>query len=127
MIEFLCERELTTGASDDSKTVKVSIGKPEKANENEFACPFRITGLGNSDVQYGRGIDCFQALIMALEGIRASLERAGNSLTWAGGQQGEHGFPRFVPSFYGVDFSRHIDELIETEIRRFAQRAQRES
>jgi hypothetical protein len=69
----------------------------------------------------------FQALIVALEGIRANLEGSGKSFTWIGGEKGEHGFPRFVPSFYGIDFSKRVDELIESEIRRFAERAQRKS
>lgn len=123
--DFLCVRELSSETPDGKRTVKVAIGKPEKRHDSEFACPFQIIGLDNSEAQYAYGVDCFQALIMALEGIRATLEKTGKSLTWIGGEKGEHGFPRFVPSFYGLDFSRRLEELIEREIRLFAERMPR--
>lgn len=127
MEDVLCVRELRNDTDDSKETVKVAIGKPERKSENEFVCPFQVTGLETSETQYAYGVDCFQALIMALEGIRTKLEKSGMSLTWIGGQTGEHGFPRFVPSFYGPDFSRHVNELIEGEILRFAARVQKKS
>lgn len=127
MDEFLCVRELSNETPDGKKTVRVAIGRPEKRHESEFACPFQVIGLENSELQYAYGVDCFQALIMALEGIRANLEKSGKSLTWIGGEKGEHGFPRFVPFFYGIDFSRHLDELIVSEIRLFTEKMPRGS
>jgi hypothetical protein len=127
MDEFLCVRELRNETADGRDTVKVAIGTPEKRNESEFACPFQVIGLENSELQYAYGLDCFQALILAMEGIRANLEKSGRSLTWIGGQKGDHGFPRFVPSYYGLGFSRHLDELIEGEIGRFAEKMRGES
>jgi len=127
MSEFLCVRELKNETSDNRDIVTVSIGKPERRNEGEFLCPFQVVGLENSDLQYAYGVDCFQALIMALEGIRAILEKSGKSLTWIGGQKGDHGFPGFVPSFYGLDFSRHLHGVIANEIKRFTEKAQRRS
>jgi hypothetical protein len=66
-------------------TVVVSLGKPRKTKGSEdWECPFRITGSGIRRVEYGRGIDAFQALTMALEGIRYFLDRASTPLVWAG-------------------------------------------
>lgn len=120
MNEFLCVRELTYETPSGSKTVKVALGRPQQKGEGEYVCPFQIAGLGNSEVQYAYGIDCFQALTLALDGIRFNLEKSGQSFTWAGGDKGEHGFPRFVPSAFGLEFTRHLDEIIESEVAFFA-------
>lgn len=120
--EFICARELTVGSADVKQTVSVMLGKPRAVSEGEFVCPFQITGTGAADVQYAHGIDCLQALLMAIEGIRTSLEKSGLKFTWAGGEAGEHGIPRFVPAFFGAEFSRRIEKMIDHELHQFAAR-----
>jgi len=121
MIEIVGTRDLITASK---KVVSIEIGKPEKRKEDEFACPFQVNGLGDSRLQYAYGMDAIQALVMALDGIRVTLEKNGESVTWLGGDEGEHGIPRFVPQFFGAGFSKHIELIIDKEIALFAERAQ---
>jgi hypothetical protein len=66
---------------------------------------------------FSGGVDGFQALIMALVGIRAMLDRSGIELTWCGGEKGESGFPYVVPMGWGAAFSRKIERVIDEEVR----------
>jgi hypothetical protein len=122
MRDYLCSRELLVDGSDKDR-VTVYVGKPERKSEREFACPFQLVGVGEPILNYGRGVDCLQALTMALEGIRVALENTGRTYSWAGGETGDHGFRQLVPSFYGLGFSKHIERIIENEIRLFAENA----
>jgi hypothetical protein len=100
-----------------SRKVTVSLGKPRRMKRGEdWECPFRISG---SAVQYGYGVDAIQALTTALEGIRVTLERSGKRLSWVGGNPGDPGFERPVPSALGVDFSRRLNRIIDREVAQF--------
>ena len=72
----------------------------------------------------GHGIDSIQALLMALEGIRTKLEQSSTRLAWEGGDPGDTGFARFVPTFFGLSFSGRINRLINREVRRFGRAAE---
>lgn len=124
-MEVTCEREL--GEDGPGTIVLVRLGKPEEVAEGEFRCAFQLQGLGNSQVQYAHGVDGFQALQMAMEGIRNDLEKSGRSFSWQGGEAGDTGFPRAVPAFYGTEFSQRINRLIDEEVERFAREAQERS
>lgn len=105
--------------------VIVKIGKPRKQKQGDWECPYHINGIGTQKVMYGHGIDSVQALVMALEGVRTTLEKSTKKLSWAGGEPEETGFTRFVPTFYGLKFSKHLHRLIEREILRFARLRER--
>lgn len=103
-----------------SRKVTVSLGKPRRMKRGEdWECPFQIKGLGGSAAKYGYGVDAIQALTTALEGIRVTLERSGKRLSWIGGNPGDPGFERPVPSALGVDFSRRLNRIIDREVARF--------
>jgi hypothetical protein len=85
----------------------------------DWECPFRIEGVGRRAVQYGYGVDAFQALTTALEGIRVTLERSGKRLSWIGGHRGDSGFERPVPSALGLEVSRRLNRMIDREVARF--------
>lgn len=108
----------------EERTAVVKIGKPRKMKGGDWECPFQISGLGMRKIEYGHGVDAMQALVQAIEGIRVRLEQAGMPLTWEGGESGSTGFTRFVPSFYGHQFSKRLERLIEKEIERFAHNAE---
>lgn len=69
-------------------------------------------------------MDALQALQLALEAIRTTLERNGKVLSWSGGEPGDTGFTRSVPTFYGLDFARRLERLIDHEVERFARAAE---
>jgi hypothetical protein len=118
-------RTLRDAKSGSRTKVTVALGMPRKAATGEWACWFQVRGLGADQRREGHGIDAFQALLMAFEGIRFTLGRKARSLAWEGGMAGDTGFPRFVPAFYGVKFARKIERFIDGELRRFS-RGQRD-
>lgn len=68
--------------------VTITIGKPKKFDEGEqdYYCPYHITGIGNEKVKYAGGIDAIQALIFTLQRIGAILytsdEYKNGNLEW---------------------------------------------
>ncbi len=109
----------------DGKTVLVRIGKPRKISVTEWECAFHISNIGMHEIQFGHGIDGVQALIQAIEGARVFLEKSGKKFIWEGAEEGETGIPRYVPMFYGKDFTEHLHKMIDSEMARFAKAAGR--
>ncbi|HET6147919.1 MAG TPA: hypothetical protein VFH68_10340 [Polyangia bacterium] len=91
----------------------------------DWECPFHIGLPPDAGIEFGHGIDAFQALIQAIEGIRTRLEQRRRQFTWRGGEPGDAGFPRLVPMFYGRQFAERINKLIDDEVLRFASNAAR--
>jgi len=58
------------------RDVVLEIGAPVNVASEEWACPFRITGLPKEIDTAGRGIDAVQALEVALVGAAALLSRS---------------------------------------------------
>lgn len=109
----------------NGEEIIVKIGKPRREKGGNWACPFHLSGLGFRQIEYGHGIDAIQSLLMAIDGIRVRLEQSGKLLVWAGGESGDTGFTRFIPAFYGVNFSKRLNRLIEREIKQFARTAEK--
>jgi hypothetical protein len=108
------------------RTVVVSLGKPRKTKGSEdWECPFRISGAGIRHVEYGRGIDAFQALTMALEGIRYFLDRASTPLVWAGVLDDHTGFQRVIPLLPERGGTQRIERVVDQEARRRLKQLQR--
>ncbi|MDI6760533.1 MAG: hypothetical protein QMD05_06870 [Candidatus Brocadiaceae bacterium] len=123
--EPICERKLIEIENGSKKkAVTVRLGRPKKLQKDEWICTFQISGLEDSRVQHAYGTDGFQSLIMALEGIRVALEKSGKNFLWEGGEKGDTGFPRFVPMFFGLEFSQRIGHLIDQEVNQFSTKAQ---
>ena len=103
-----------------SQKVTVSLGKPRRMKSGkDWECPFRIAGLGTRGIQYGYGVDAVQALTTAFEGIRVTLERSGKRLSWIGGNPGDPGFERPVPSALGLKFLRRLNRMIDRQVAQF--------
>lgn len=120
----VAERRLTvTGAP--GATVVVILGKPRRAPGQDYRCSFRIEGLGDNLRQFAYGADSLQALLMAVEGARVTLERSGLQLAWLGGEPGDTGIPRMVPGLYGRAFAQSIEHHIDQEVEKFARVADR--
>ena len=76
------------------KRVTVKLWAPVEEAEEEWSCAFHITGMRKPERAFG--IDAFQALGMALEGIKVRLRERGGTYTWRGGEQGDAGFPQMI-------------------------------
>jgi len=103
------------------RTVVVSLGKPRRMKGTEdWECPFRIAGAGIRRVDHGCGIDAFQALTMALEGIRYFLDRSSTPLVWSGVFEDQTGFQRLIPLMPEGANTRRMERLIDRETQRWA-------
>lgn len=100
------------------RTVLVRLGKPRRAGR-DWRVPFQIRGVGSTELLDGYGVDAMQAVINALEGIRVTLAKRGQHLTWAGGRSGDTGFPRVVPDIGSPQLRQRIEQLIDREVARF--------
>lgn len=80
----IAQRELEL---EGGEKVIVVIGKPERLlGEDDFYCPYQITGLGDAKVRYASGVDAVQALWLVLQMIGSDLytssEARDGKLTW---------------------------------------------
>jgi len=110
-------------AGSPRKIVVVTLARPRKATNGDWVCPYQIRGLATGRIQYAHGVDAVQALLLAFEGIRTQLSRTKKRLSWEGGEPGDTGFTRFVPTFFGLEFSKRLDQMIAREVDRFARKA----
>jgi len=99
----------------------VRIGRPERCDARTWRCGFHISGIGMRRPFYAFGVDSFQALILALDVIPSRLESAG-AFSWLDQEAGEHGFPRHVPTAWGVAFSRRIERLLDREVLQYSKK-----
>ena len=107
------------------RTVVVSIGKPRKTKHpDEWECPFRIAGAGIRRLEYGRGVDAFQALTTALAGIRYFLDRLDTPLVWGGVLEDHSGFQRLVP-LLPARITERMERAVDREARRWLQELKR--
>lgn len=110
----IAKRDLTNDGR--RVTVEIYAPEPDPANpERDWRCRFHLTGAVEKDT-YGRSLDSLGALENAIAGVRHYLDESGLVLTWAGGEPGDHGVPRFVPQFFGRAFAREIEDEIDRRI-----------
>jgi hypothetical protein len=112
--------------SSDRKQVFIRIAKPRKVSATEWECAYHISDIGMDEIGFGHGIDSLQALIHAIEGVRVILEKSKNNFSWEGGEDDDPCIPRYVPMFYGKNFTERISKLIDSEIETFAKSAERQ-
>lgn len=114
-VQWLATRELTDKANPQD-ILKAQIGAPESLGDNKWRCCLRIEGLGDSKLHYAHGVDAFQALMNALESIARLIRESKRQLTWLGGEPGDSGFRRNVPTHLGPEFASSIESFIEREV-----------
>jgi hypothetical protein len=113
----IARRTLTEITPDEMREVVVTIGAPRRCPDGHWKCPFLIKGRAPSRIQNAGGVDGLQALLSAVEGVWANLERTGNRFQWLSPQSGS-GIPRQVPMGYGRHFEERINRAIERETAR---------
>jgi len=115
-------RELCKVGSTGKPAI-IKLGMPRKTTDKEWACPFQISGLRGQRIRHAYGIDAIQALLMAIEGIRVTLEESGEQFSWAGGEPGT-GLTRLIPVAFGLNFAKHLERLVDRDLELFARAAQ---
>jgi hypothetical protein len=102
-----------------ARTVVVSLGEPRKMRgSSDYQCPFRIEGAGIRQLERGCGIDAFQAITMALEGIRYFVDRSPEPLVWGGVVENHSGFQRIIPLVPYRGETRRLERMVDQELRR---------
>jgi hypothetical protein len=108
------------------RSVVVSLGKPRKTKgfDDEWECPFRISGAGTRRLEYGRGVDAFQALAGALQGIRYFLDRMDTPVGWDRLEDEHSGFYRVIPILVGpggmARNTARVERAVDREVRAWA-------
>jgi hypothetical protein len=120
----IATRRLTT-AGVRPKTVTVTLGKPRlPKGERDWECPFRISGGGIRVLEHAYGVDSMQAVANALQGIRFYLDESGKSFEWLR-MPLETGFQRFIPWYGDTRFTRKLEKLVDSEVKREGVRLRR--
>jgi hypothetical protein len=122
----IADRQLSVVGEPD-KIVRVTIGRPHPDPRGDWICPVHVQGLGDAQQQAGFGVDAVQALLNAFEAVRYMLDESGLALTWVGGESGDPGFPKLVPSLFGLAFARKLEAQIAHEVEGFAAAAEKQS
>lgn len=99
------------------RSVVVTLGRPRKTKGfDDWECPFRIAGARIRQVEYGRGMDAFQALTMALEGVRYFLDRLDTPLVWGGVLDDHSGFQRVIPLLAERGGTTRLERMVDREL-----------
>jgi hypothetical protein len=118
----IARRELVEVGSGLRATAEIL--QPEEVSTDVWRCGYRLTGVGDEKLKYAPGADGVQALFMAFEMLRAGVERSGRSFNWQGALgDGDAGFYRHVPFFYGYPFYKKVVGLVDEQIKMFAEAA----
>ena len=122
---WIAEREYTR--LDVPGRVVVRIGCPEpdpikSAHGETWRCPLQIEGLDLTQIEdlrldkdaplFAYGVDSMDALKNAFRSLHVLLKRHGTPLRWERTQEEALGFPVQVPSGYGVEFDRRMEDVI---------------
>ena len=78
------------------RPVDVELDAPVRRRSGEWACAYRIRGIGRVRAGRALGEDSLQALQLALVAVRQALEPFADRRTWTG-ETGELGLPEPIP------------------------------
>jgi hypothetical protein len=97
----------------------VSFGVPRRHPKGDWVCPFLIEESGKAHSHQAFGIDSVQALLLALEGARATLKKMGTYTQFEEDAKAGPGFPRYIPMNRGRLFEARLALAIERESKRY--------
>jgi hypothetical protein len=119
----VAEREFPLrGPAERVVSVRIGVPEPDAQHPGTFRCPFQVTGLSDDSVQHAYGVDSFQALNLALVGVRHFIKtnatvlaafHEGFSLTWEDSSW-EVALPVWVPA-HDADQLRRLERFLETD------------
>jgi len=122
-MEWIVSRTLTD--ADSGAEVVVGIARPQQVNDGEWSCAFRVDASPEG-IRQAYGVDEFQALLVAIEGLHWALARSSRRLTWIG-EPGDTGIPRFTPVSFGLAFRQRVERMLDEEIERHAEEGRQRS
>jgi hypothetical protein len=127
---WIAERELARrDVAGGHLMVRLGIPEPDpkSLHGRDWRCPFEIVGLGDDSIQYGHGVDSFNALQNALIFIRALLLRSKIPLRRELTKTNDIGFPMSAPIAYGLGFQRKLESYMKAEVKKRGRESQRKA
>lgn len=111
---------------DDHRAGALHLYKPIIIGPDEWICTYRLRFRnGRRHSGAGHGGDSLHALLQALEASRRRLDIITPGVRWAGGEQGAHGVPMFIPLVFGLAFERRLQNLVNGKVDAFGQALER--
>jgi len=119
----VAERKLER-RGDAKRAAGFRIGKPRPAREADYECRYEVFGFGSPRRMRVFGIDEVQALSLALEAVRAELQRLGTEAIWLEGPA-YRGLPMTVPTYLPRKYARRVEAALERANAAFVREARR--
>ena len=103
------------GDKDYAGEARLGFPRPDLAYPDEWVCSFQVQGVGDDKIHLARGEDGLQAIVIASEAVRKSLDRLKNVNSEM--EPYEFVFPRYLPFCLGLEFHRRLCKLIDVEVK----------
>lgn len=105
------------------REIEVSWEKPQRKPRGNWECRFLTKGLGEPQIHSIGGADSLQALLLAVEMARVTLDKTGSHFTWleTDPDKSGTGIPRYIPMHQGPRFEARVNLAIERESKRYFQ------
>jgi hypothetical protein len=119
----IAERRLAVVGEPDREVV-ITIGKPRpEPDPSVWMCTFLVEGIPGARRRIARGADSLQALQVAIQAAKATINAAGVVCTWGSDEPGDIGIPRPIPSFDGSGFAQKVERYIDRELKKLIRTA----
>lgn len=102
------------GTKRRAAEARLGFPRPDETHPGEWVCSFQLHGVKADRIRAARGEDGLQALVIASDAVRKSLDRLTNVVSDSGPY--EIVFPRYLPFCLGLDFHRRLCKLVDAEI-----------
>ena len=116
-MEWIASRTLID--EDSGAEIVVAVGRPQQVSDGEWSCAYSTNAASPERTQQSYGVDAFQALLVAIEGIHWTLLRSDQRLNWIA-EPGDTCIPRLTPTSFGLAFRGRVERMLADEIERHA-------
>jgi hypothetical protein len=127
---YLMRYAFRFGAEQREGEARLGFPRADEADPGHWVCSFQLHGLEDDRIRAARGKDGLQALVIASDAIRKSLDQLDDVRSDLAPY--EIIFPRYLPFCCGLEFHRRLCGIVDVEIekkqeakRRLAVRKQR--
>ena len=106
------------------REISVSFEEPRQQSGGDWVCRFLIKGLGRLQTHRAWGVDSLQALLLAVDGARVTLENTLSRFSWVESDPDKagSGIPRYIPTEFGPRLEARVNVAIEREYKGYYQR-----
>lgn len=106
--------------------VTLSIGAPVYVGKGwDWACPYKIAGLGKVIKGSAFGVDAIQAVQLVSLALREDLEKTGKKLIFLDQEFWQFGFPKQVVAFDDPELEKRLTRVIDVETTKWTSRLKR--